>query len=788
MNLKSVQIALAVASLVAVTGADAYTGLQSKLSSTDFAMTVEVESKTYIDVIGTGDAKPGEEWEWSKDVVYDGKVHMSNNAWFEPTYVGGEASGAWAGFKTKSTASVTKIRYYARNDGQQYASRAIGLKFQGATDAEFTNPVDLYVVPEMSLDDLTNKWQEVVLATPSSKYSYFRIFGDYGGNLCEAEFYGTTADLAASSVPVAPVFTKFALINGKLTYGFTAQSDAYSYRVERRYAGESEWEVLASHDYVDEETAVTGMVDCYLPGPADYRLVAVNLAGETASALESVAYYKPLKGAAICFTPKEGHTVNDAFDGDISTFFESLGTGEKGEGAYVGYSLGASAKVAGVRLVPRRGQEWRTKYAVVQVSDSADFSAASTLFGLEYESLPSTSVTKVGVGDPAVANKYGEFTLGEGSYVRYYQENGNSEALYCNIAEVEFLSGESAPDAAPSNVAISGATLTWDLPEVACMTARVTRTTAQYGGSDTQTFDLRGDATSWTDTTAKAGVTYYYTVQSVNNVGGVEYAGPASAQASYRFLMQIERDDAGALRSGMTAVQSGKDYIWGSDEERFTSSTNLFDGSTSSFADLSDGGCKVGIDLGDEYVITSFRFYPRSSELERANGIILAASNNDEYFNNATAISESCAVTEEQWYSFDTASSTPWRYVFLQKDSNFYGNVAELQLFGYLASDAAGVVVAPTVAAAWNNWRVSVSWEGGANASSYDVERSEDGGSTWTAVASGVTGSEWVDESAHSSKSYLYRVKATGTSDYAYSNSAQPSGVGTPRGMILVFR
>ena len=780
MNLNANKLALSATLLAVATGVNAYTGLQSKLSSTDFAETVEVESKTYINVIGTGTAKPGNEWGWSMDVVYDGKVHMSNNAWFEPTFAGGESSGAWAGFHTTSPASVTKLRYYARNDGSQYASRAIGLKFQGATKGDFSDAVDLYVVPQMSLDDLTNKWQEVALATPSSKYSYFRIFGDYGGNLCEAEFYGTTGEIAASAAPAVPSFTKFALINGKLTYGFTAQADAYTYRVERRYAGEGEWETLAAHVYVDENTAVSESVAVYLPGPADYRLVAVNLAGETASALQSVDYYRPLKGTAICFTPKDGHSVGDAFDGDLATYFESLGTGEKGEGAYVGYSLGAKASVAGVRLVPRSGQEWRTKYAVVQVSDTADFSVATQLFGLEYTTLPSTSVTKVGVGDPAVEKTYGEFTAGEGSYVRYYQANSGHEDLYCNIAEVEFLSGDNSPDAAPSNVAISGATLTWDLPVVACMTARVTRTTAQYGGSDTQSFDLRGDATSWTDSSAKAGVTYYYTVQFVNNVGGVEYAGPASAQETYRYLAQIERDegDQSKLRDGMTAYASDGG-----------NASAMFDGSVDwdSWPDLSSN-VKVGVNLGAAYVVERFRFYPRYDQygLARCNGAVLAT--------DAGVGSEPCAISTEegsaQWYEFETTDRTPADkfYMMRNDDNGFYGNVAELQLFGYLASDVAGVVVAPTVAAAWNRWRVSVSWEGGANASSYDVERSEDGGSTWTTVASGITGTGWVDEDARSQKSYLYRVKATGTSEYAYSNSAQPSGVGTPRGLVLVFQ
>ena len=684
---------------------------------------------------------------------------MSNNAWFEPSYVSGEPSGAWAGFQTTAAASVTRIRYYARNDGSQYAARAIGLQFQGATDAGFSDAVTLYTIPSMSLDDLTNGWQEVYLSPSSAKYTYFRIFGDYGGNLCEAEFYGTTADLAASSVPVAPVFTKFALINGKLTYGFTAQSDAYSYRVERRYAGESEWEVLASHDYVDEDTAVTGMVDCYLPGPADYRLVAVNLSGETASALEGVAYYKPLRGAAIY---SEEGDVGYVFDGDIATGYQSSENGQ-----WLGLYLGETRSVCGVRLVPKSGGDnWYNEYDKAGVASDASFADATTTDPLN-ESWAS------GPAYGFVTNY--SFAAIAGSCVRYIAQSERK----CSLAEIEFLTDEWTPDAAPANFAISGATLTWDLPEVACMSSRVVRTTAQYGGSDTQTFDLRGDATSWTDTTAKAGVTYYYTVQSVNNVGGVEYAGPASAQASYRFLMQIERDenDQSRLRSGMSAYASD-----GGD------ASAMFDGSVSwgSWPDLSSD-VKVGVNLGAEYVAERFRIYPRydSYGLTRCNGAVLAT--------DAGAVSEACGISTEadsaRWYEFATTDLAPAsRFYMMRDDGNgFYGNVAELQLFGYLASDVAGVVVAPTLAAAWVGSRVAVSWEGG-NAVSCDVERSEDGGSTWTTVASGVAGPQWFDETASTKKSYVYRLKANGASGYAYSSVVPPAGVGKPRGLMLIFK
>ena len=69
-----------------------------------------------------------------------------------------------------------------------------------------------------------------------------------------------------------------------------------------------------------------------------------------------------------------------------------------------------------------------------------------------------------------------------------------------------------------------------------------------------------------------------------------------------------------------------------------------------------------------------------------------------------------------------------------------------------------------------------------------ELERSEDGGSTWTTVASGVAGPQWFDETASTKKSYVYRLKANGASGYAYSSVVPPAGVGKPRGLMLIFK
>ncbi len=766
------------------------------------ADTTNVDSTAYINVLGTGTAKPGNQWGWSKDVVFDGYVHTGASAWFEPSSSGGDNSGAWAGYKLNTASMVRKIRYYARNDGSEDAARAVGCVFQGANSEDFTDAVTLYTIPVTDLDTLTNGCQEVVIddtALLAQSFTYLRVMGDYGGNLCEAEFVGGTGSISTESAPAAPSLSTFAAINGKVTYAFSVASDAYTYRLERRYAGEEDWETLATHEFVDEGSTVSGSVEVYLAGPADYRLVAVNYAGETAGDAQSVGFRKAVTGTVIGYDAVSGCEVANAFDGNLASYYESYGTGEKGQGAYVGYNLGENRSIVGVRLVPRSGQEWRTKYAVVQVASSADFSDATQLFKLEWTSLPSTSVTEVRVGDAAVDGTYTEFTAGSGAYVRYYQENSDGEDLFCNVAEVEFLTNDYAPDATPVDFSVStdyasAPAFTWDVPSTACMTTRIYRATAP-GGPYATLMDVRSDCTNVVDSTTSVGVLYYYRAAFVNTVGGTEYASDLTEYVTFRRVEQIERESltSSALKSGMSVIG----YNWNVD----SNGAKAFDGDTSTYADLNAAdddkvNIKIGVDLGSAYVVDSFRIYPRSdSYLYRMNGVTLGASNDssDSYsWTNATAISESCAITEAAWYTFETTDKTAYRFVYVMKpgESDFYGNVAELVLFGYSESQAQSVLLAPEdTAAEWKGSKAVITWTASPNAKSYRVERSSDGGATWTVAESEITDATYADSPERPTKvGYIYRVASVDGNGLAYTVSVTPTGTPAAPGLSIFLR
>lgn len=784
----------AILATFAALGARAYT-VSENLK--EYADKVEVDGKTYVKVLGSGDSKPGNEWGWSKDVVYDGKVHASNNAWFEPSSAGASSTGAWAGYHVSSGKVVTKVRYYARNDGNEScARRAIGLKFQGANaldaNGDFVNPVDIFTIPDMPTDDLTNGWKEVAITDSSlllQKFTYLRIYGDYGGNLCEAEFYGCDSLPSATVSPAAPAFTSFAAINGKVGYGFTAAVDAYTYRFERRYAGEGEWDTLAEHVYANEGTAIKGICEISLPGPAEYRLVAVNAAGETATTI-AVPYSKALTGTLICVDGEQStsHPAGHAFDGDISTYYKS-----SEDDYWVGLDLGESKSICGVRLAPEQGQGWVNENFTVQISDNASFpDGETTVYKLNDSWTP--------LPDGLVTNYV--FASTRGRYVRYVPTSGR----ICSLGEIEFLTDEYVPESAPQNLSASSdmdtgnAVLSWDLPSVACMTTRIIRTTAPGGGSDTVTTDLRGDVSTWTDETAIAGVIYYYSVRFVNNVGGVESVGVEAATAEHCCsAIQIERvaSDQSRLRPSMAAIGS-KDI---------TNAERLFDGSVAydSWADGSGDDAmhgKVGVDLGSDYVVTSFSVYPRyqsgwEESWQRADGVLLAASGSETWASDVHELSAQCEITGGEWFAFDTTNRTPYRYVFLQKDSaltpsytsSFYGNVAELKLYGYPAA-ALDVLLAPEISSVeWKGSKVKLAWAAAQNATSYRIERKKDDGA-WEIVAT-VDGTAYDDNTIPkpTQGTYAYRIASLGGSDsFAYTLDVAPTGTPSPRGLAVIVR
>lgn len=124
-------------------------------------------------------------------------------------------------------------------------------------------------------------------------------------------------------------------------------------------------------------------------------------------------------------------------------------------------------------------------------------------------------------------------------------------------------------------------------------------------------------------------------------------------------------------------------------------------------------------------------------------------------------------------------------------DGDFYGNVAELALYGYTLASSQSVLLAPEdLAAEWHGARAVITWTASPNAASYKVERSSDGGATWTVLAEGIADTTYTDRPTKATSiSYIYRVASVdGNGGLAYTVSVTPTGTPSPSGMAIILR
>lgn len=475
------------------------------------------------------------------------------------------------------------------------------------------------------------------------------------------------------------------------------------------------------------------------------------------------------------------------------------------EAIWTGYQVSAAAVVSRIRFLstpdPESDNGWvraeRTIGCSFQGANSADFSDAVTLY----------TVGDGGETKYSLTNGWQEVPVSSAqsfTYLRFYAPAGKAGG---SIAEVEFYgktwadATSGTPSAAPQNLTISSVDvdtdavkLTWDAPTEPCRSAKVIRSTAPGGSTfDVTLATLSATTLTYTDSDAAriSGVTYYYRVAFANSD---ENIGPASAAVAHRHVVQLERTSLSdtQLKAGMSVIG----YNWNLD----TTGVRAFDGDIATFADLNAEetdkvNIKIGVDLGSAYVIDSFKIYPRSdSYLYRLNGVVLGASNDSSDWKNGTAISASCGITAAQWYTFETTDKAAYRYVYVMKpnDGDFYGNVAELALYGWNADDvaAANVLTEPKDAAAeWKGSHVDLTWTAVAKASTYCVERRTDGGE-WEVVATGLTACDCRDNPAHpTQETYAYRVGAVDNSgNIAYTITLEPTGTPAPCGIVIIIR
>ena len=696
----------------------------------------------------------------TREAVFDG----STNTYFD-TYA---ESNAWAGIQLSSAKSVTRLRYCGYTGRE---TRLLGARFEGATTADFSDAVTLWTHTPPS-GWTGNTWIDITLtnAFQRSAYTYLRFIAtainSYGGSVREVEFYGVDP---ITNAPAIPSLSFGDSANWYTHLRWTVVSNAMAYEIQRKFADEATFSPIATNLYL-AAGFYTWRDPKILSRDAQYRLRAWSPAG----ASEWTNFSASARNAATgTFFGVAGSYMNNnmihsrLYDANIETFFDGPES-SNGNNLWGAMDLGQPRTLTGLRFIPRREFPSRMTGGKFQAAANTNFTDAVTLYTIPADP-PIATTTEVVLNTPVTFR-----------YVRYLSPNGG----WGNAAEIEFDVLPLPPvnlSATSSDITNDFPVITWSLSDYAAniTSCKVYRATSPGGPYAAQGMTASA-ARLFTDTNVQVGVAYYYKVSNLcTNNSGTVYEGALSTALTWYRAQRIERDwsNQTVVKSGLTIFQFGTNY----GNSASVGANKVFDGSLSSFADILPSACSLGIDFVKPHAVKFMRFSPRSTYVGRVNGAVLRGSDTT---NNLAVTAITLATFTNgaaSVYTINaTTNTTPYRYIFATRldGAEFYGNIAELELYGWPTDAATNILQATSsiILTAQANGALAIAWTASSNAASYRVERAlDDGYNAWTTVGT-TTATNLIDSAVSTHVRYLYRVASLRTTEageeVAYSESA----------------
>ncbi len=202
--------------------------------------------------------------------------------------------------------------------------------------------------------------------------------------------------------------------------------------------------------------------------------------------------------------------------------------------------------------------------------------------------------------------------------------------------------------------------------------------------------------------------------------------------------------------------------------------TNVFDNNLNTFFDAPTGnGDWVGLDFGAgvSNVVTQINYCPRSGFESRMVGGIFQGANQANFSGAVALGTVGTQPTAGGFTSVSITNPAAFRYVRYLSPNGGYGNVAELEFYGYPFSNP---VSAPAglSALAVSTSQINLTWNALTNATSYNLKRSLTNGGSYTTIASSVTATNCQDNGLAGGTTYYYVVSAI-VSGTETPNSAQ---------------
>ncbi len=350
----------------------------------------------------------------------------------------------------------------------------------------------------------------------------------------------------------------------------------------------------------------------------------------------------------------------------------------------------------------------------------------------------------------------GSTTLTNIAYVGLAVTAHNNSSLCAATFDNVSLPGWPPPQLTVDAVAASSTrvSLTWNNLTNAT-SYNVKRSTTSGGPYTTIASGLT--ATNYSDSVASVRAGYYYVVGAM--IGGSETNSP---EAAVRILK---------LTGGIIGTAGS----WGGSGSTIT---NVFDGDLNTFFDAPNGnGAWVGLDFGAgvSSVITMINYFPRSGSESRMTGGIFQGANQANFSDAVTLFTIASQPATGVFTAANITNTAGFRYVRYLSPDNGFGNVAELEFYGYPWSASAPVPDGLS-AQAVSTSQINLSWNAFSNATSYNVKRSLTNGGPYAVVATGVTATNYPDSGLAGGTMYYYVFSAVvgGTNS---ADSAQAAAV-----------
>jgi hypothetical protein len=690
---------------------------------------------------------------------------------------------------------VAIVRIHTRPDNHSdrvsgtvaYGSMRSGEALKVSANADLDTPI---TDPLPAVGANVNAWFQMPVVGPEAYRSYYLTATN--GNLSEVEFYGWREQFAVET-ELVEVDECTAVLSPKLSWFASSQVT-----VQRSESDEGPWT-----DVAEFPAGIGSWLDTPVPAGKVrwYRVTD----GERSGAPVRVIGVRKLSTDGYTVISDGNFTVStwgkppsNAFSGNLVR--DSYPDGDPKHSPKIGIDFGkATNHVAWARAFPRflNNAQGRMNGLVIHGIDEGFNSNTTndvetwTSSGTQL-SLPLHGVSAIKwYSIPVDASK---------AYRAYYfdgAENGNVVELeFYGWAESDIEAAASVADPVEPMLRLSFdmSSGTPEKPRVAYVVggmlngkAKLQRATYEYGPWTTIAEGLNGVGTVEDNSlSVPYGTKLFYRV--------VTDDASSNVLATYK-MRRLEVDTAQVFGPTRDDVPPSSWYNSGS--------VAMFDGNLNTYGDYPYSHYRAGVDFGEATnFVAHMRIYPRHDADYRARvrDVMFSGSDfsgerimGDEYLDSfGTELTDPCVDKYGYlgWYDLPVANPAAYRTYFISRWSNngFYGNIAELQLYGWTADDIGESVsgdlhVRMLYAPDGNGvYRPNLVWNGFdlPEGTTVVVQRAATMYGPWEdfsgELSEGAT--EYVDVSESVvGKAFAYRLKISAGDDVSYSDAFKGAGI-----------